>query len=240
MFQSGKKDLILKKSYEIAYALWRVAENVPERTLADRLSGKAIELLGCAADGNYEEVMAKAPGIEFLVRFGNDVGGIGAANRDILLDEIGNLRSAISAFHAEAFGGKILGKDLDLSDIFSKSGGYREPMDEPAEVEVETQVEVDDAAAGSEPEPEPEPRSASAPEAAPYEPANMRQSAILERMRQTGNCRLGDIQAILPNVSERTIRYDLEALVERNLVERIGTGGRGVFYRIRQSDGPAR
>ena len=70
-------------------------------------------------------------------------------------------------------------------------------------------------------------------------PANIlksgnRQIAILDRIRQSGNCKLKEIQDVLPNCSERTIRYDLEDLIERNLVERIGSGGPAVSYRIRQ------
>ena len=61
-----------------------------------------------------------------------------------------------------------------------------------------------------------------------------RQIAILDRIRQSGNCKLKEIQEILPDCSERTIRYDLEELIERNLVERIGSGGPSVSYRIRQ------
>jgi hypothetical protein len=64
--------------------------------------------------------------------------------------------------------------------------------------------------------------------------AEERQSAILERIRQIGDCRLSDIQAILPDSSERTIRYDLESLVQQNLIERLGTGGRSVYYRAKQ------
>jgi hypothetical protein len=64
----------------------------------------------------------------------------------------------------------------------------------------------------------------------------MRQSAILERIRAIGNCRLSDIQAILPDSSERTIRYDLESLVQQNLIERVGTGGRGVYYKVPVSE----
>ena len=45
---------------------------------------------------------------------------------------------------------------------------------------------------------------------------------------------LKEIQEVLPDCSERTIRYDLEDLIERNLVERIGAGGPAVSYRIRQ------
>ena len=61
-----------------------------------------------------------------------------------------------------------------------------------------------------------------------------RQIAILDRIRQTGNCKLRDIQEILPDCSERTIRYDLEDLIERNLIERTGAGGPAVSYRVRQ------
>jgi hypothetical protein len=70
-------------------------------------------------------------------------------------------------------------------------------------------------------------------------PANIlksgnRQIAILDKIRQSGNCKLREIQEVLPNCSERTIRYDLEELIERNLVERIGSGGPAVSYQIRQ------
>ncbi len=64
--------------------------------------------------------------------------------------------------------------------------------------------------------------------------SGMRQIAILDRIRQSGNCRLRDIQEILPDCSERTIRYDLEDLIERNIIERTGNGGPSVSYRIRQ------
>jgi DeoR/GlpR family transcriptional regulator of sugar metabolism len=62
----------------------------------------------------------------------------------------------------------------------------------------------------------------------------MRQIAILDKIRQSGNCKLKEIQEVLPDTSERTIRYDIEELIERNLIERIGSGGPAVSYRIRQ------
>jgi hypothetical protein len=71
-------------------------------------------------------------------------------------------------------------------------------------------------------------------------PANIlksgnRQIAILDKIRQSGNCKLREIQEVLPDCSERTIRYDLEELIERNLVERVGAGGPAVSYRVRQT-----
>jgi hypothetical protein len=64
--------------------------------------------------------------------------------------------------------------------------------------------------------------------------SGMRQIAILDKIRQSGNCRMRDIQEILPDSSERTIRYDLESLMERRLIERMGNGGPSVSYRMRQ------
>jgi hypothetical protein len=61
-----------------------------------------------------------------------------------------------------------------------------------------------------------------------------RQITILDRIRQSGNCKLKELQEVLPDCSERTLRYDIEDLIERNLVERVGAGGPSVFYRIRQ------
>ncbi|MDO8682507.1 MAG: DeoR family transcriptional regulator [Armatimonadota bacterium] len=61
--------------------------------------------------------------------------------------------------------------------------------------------------------------------------AAIRQSLILGRIRQNGNCRLKEIQETLPEVSERTIRYDIQRLLEQGAVERIGNGGPATYYK---------
>ena len=77
-----------------------------------------------------------------------------------------------------------------------------------------------------------------------------RKSAILDVIRQNGNlagrpaspklqrgeqggCRLKEIQDALPDVSERTVRYDIQSLIEQGIVERIGNGGPATYYRGR-------
>lgn len=76
-----------------------------------------------------------------------------------------------------------------------------------------------------------------------------RQSAIVDRIRQFGNpssggtglpagqagCRMKELQDAFPAVSERTLRYDLEKLVERGLIERVGPGGPATFYRAKEA-----
>ncbi len=60
----------------------------------------------------------------------------------------------------------------------------------------------------------------------------IRQSAILEKIRQSANrqIQLKEILAAFPEVSERTMRYDLQKLCSQSLIERIGNGGPGSYY----------
>ncbi|MBI2592541.1 MAG: DeoR family transcriptional regulator [Candidatus Colwellbacteria bacterium] len=59
-----------------------------------------------------------------------------------------------------------------------------------------------------------------------------RQSAIMEHIRQLPNgCRMRDLVAQFPEVSERTLRYDLQNLVASGLVTRVGTQGPTSFFR---------
>lgn len=63
--------------------------------------------------------------------------------------------------------------------------------------------------------------------------ADKRQTAIIEKIAELGNCRLKDLMEHLPDVSERTIRYDLQKLIDQEVVERVGGGGPFSFYRMK-------
>ena len=65
--------------------------------------------------------------------------------------------------------------------------------------------------------------------------ATMRQSAILDKIRQSNDnqAQLKDVIAAFPSVSERTLRYDLARLSTQGIIERIGPGGPGTYYKIR-------
>jgi hypothetical protein len=231
MSESGKNEAIFKKSYEISYALWRIAANVREQSFADTLRSKAGALIGFSADGDLAAIGKLLPTMELLIKFGVDVGAVGIGNGEKIFYEIGNLKAAIKETTiAEGEIGKKSGKENEvyLDDIFTGSVAEKNiavdletetgPEIEP--IKLETFLEDNGVSAQREYDP------------ATSQKAEMRQAAILERIRQIGNCRLADIQIILPETSERTIRYDLEALVQKGLVERLGTGGRSVYYRV--------
>jgi hypothetical protein len=222
MLESGKTEAIFKKSYEISYALWRIAANVREQSFADTLRGKAGALIGFSADGDLAAIGKLLPTMELLIKFGVDVAAIGIGNGETIFHEIGNLKAAIQE---AAIAGKGTGKEsgndneIYLGDIFADSVADSAADSSADPVRLETFLEDNGVSTEREYDP------------ATNQKAEMRQSAILERIRQIGNCRLADIQTILPGTSERTIRYDLEALVQKGLVERLGTGGRSVYYR---------
>lgn len=229
MLETANNNLALKKSYEIAYALWRISANIEEKSLAGKLTSKGIELLGFAVDGNYEKIVREVVGLEYLVRFGVDANALGMANGDILIKEIGKLKmivAGLSSLHSNSNREQPKKEEIDISDIFSDfpakvskedSGNFKgEDVGNPAKIEIGNEQNI--------------------PSETGKIKSEIRQSAILERIRQIGNCRLNDIQVILPDCSERTIRYDLEFLVGQNLVEKVGTGGRSVYYRISGGD----
>ena len=72
--------------------------------------------------------------------------------------------------------------------------------------------------------------------------STIRQNAILDKIKamsqkdgsgyMTG-CRMKDLMAAFSEVSERTLRYDLQKLVGRGLVERMGNGGPSSVYVIK-------
>lgn len=68
-----------------------------------------------------------------------------------------------------------------------------------------------------------------------YGNAIARQSAILEALRkmEAGRAHLKDIMNLFPEVSERTLRYDLTRLAARGVIERVGAGGPSTFYVIK-------
>ena len=176
-----------------------------------------------------------AAAIEYLVKFGEDLGLVNGGNSKLLSLELRAFNSAIAEFEKSA-----KTEAIDLQRVFSKhelpqvamavsrksepiadSGrAAHDPMasvivDERVRGVVATSLENGNGNGGG------------------IVKSAMRQSAILERIRQNNSCRLKDVQEWLTDVSERTIRYDLQNLIGQGLVERIGNGGPATFYRIR-------
>jgi hypothetical protein len=261
MFESGKKKNAAKKAYEIAYALFRISAKISEAGIKERLESQAIDLLVSANAGEYDSAAKTVAAIEALVKFSIDLNIMSIPNGEVLLREIGLMNDVViecidksdevdvAKFFTSAPQEKKRNPDsvvpvtfrpsfapispknpipinpaISSSTVFRDGGGpvLREmekkqgSIDRPASVT----TEVDAVSESGNP--------------AIVLKSGNRQIAILDKIRQSGNCKLRELQEILPDCSERTIRYVLEELIERNLVERIGAGGPSVSYKIRQ------
>jgi hypothetical protein len=238
MLETGKNSIIMRKSYEISYALWRIAANSSEKVFAGKLSDKAIELVSAAADGDRKALTSVLNSLEMIVKFAIDVNILTVSNGVILSREIGNLQAAIlpETGFAGIEGLSIVG-DVDISDIFSGKDeeNIKSEEDDEDDIDFGSESKVDLGEIGNFAKMIHVEESGSETDSG--NKAEIRQATILERIRQFGNCRVGDIQEILPGTSERTIRYDLETLIQKHLIERMGTGGRGVYYRAVSQNG---
>jgi hypothetical protein len=222
MKESGKRQFVFKKAYEVSYAVFRIGSRTANAALKEHLERQALSLLDAATVENYAWVSTVSRAIEYLVRFGGDVGLIHEANKEMIISQLASMNEAIAGPEKAA-----TAEEVPLGDIFSGHGelfpfGMAGVKNNAAKNNPVTRQQGETPAMVTEQN-----------ENGNGESPAIRQTAILDKIRQSGNCRIRDIQELLPDCSERTIRYDLQTLVEQNLVERVGAGGPAVFFRAR-------
>ncbi|MDP1689430.1 MAG: DeoR family transcriptional regulator [bacterium] len=60
-----------------------------------------------------------------------------------------------------------------------------------------------------------------------------RQELIAQKIKELGKAAMKDLIAAFPDVSERTLRYDLQKMNDRQIIERIGSGGPASYYVVK-------
>jgi len=239
------ENYLTKKAFEISYALIRIAGSIDRKGLAEHLENISISILEHAVRGNIQEVERSADVVEYLIRLGADTNAFSQTAAQILIREIDNMRSVIAEL-----GAKSTLPDSEIEKIFKISikhkkhdDGSSDTLDpvrqedekkilDEVEKEPVTLVQIEKRHQGlSVSEQAVIPVAHDAGTRLGYS-AEERQSSIYEKIRQSGNCRLKDIQELLPDISERTLRYDLQDLVERGLIERIGSSGPATYYQV--------
>jgi hypothetical protein len=260
MSEDALNHYFYKKSYEISYALFRLA-SAAKPSFAESLEKQALDLLESSTKKDRGGAKVALGAIEVLVKFGADVNLISIVNAELLINEAKELNSAIAGLPKAA-----MPPPVNLEDVFSKNPT---PADGDQFAASANEAELKSAIC-----PNPElnnvaensnihgnlksvphsltgyPGGASEAGASFFKQSGNsngqvkksegRQSAIFERIRQCGNlpdgkagCRLKEMQELLPEVSERTLRYDLQDLVGRGLIERVGSGGPATYYRAK-------
>jgi hypothetical protein len=236
MPENNLQDVAARKAYEIAYALCRIAPVVQSPSLGNVLIKKGIELLDVVLESDRLKTERFLDAIDYFLKLAYGIDLVSQRNVDILLGQTGFLREMVRGLDMPAYGRKGKPADVDLSGIFSDGFGNEfevrsrdkaESHKNPISGDPATENNIVDKQEESLPaipleleESEENQNSGFAVSLS----SGVRQSAILSRIRQSGNCRIKDLQEILPQCSERTLRYDLEYLMGRHLIERVGAG----------------
>jgi len=199
-----------QKSQEISLALIKISVYVRRKELRQRFERIAFQLIEDAANRNFVELLAATDALNGLVRFGKLIYEIEPINADMLLQEVNYLNSEIR--QKLGFSG---GKKEEVGRIFAKVATtnegnlYHSAM---ANESAESGNGHHDNGNGN------------------GISGTIRQSAIIEKIRQSGNTAMKDLIAAFPEVSERTLRYDLQKLCNQGVIERIGNGGPSSHY----------
>lgn len=61
-----------------------------------------------------------------------------------------------------------------------------------------------------------------------------RHAIIMDLLAKRALCHINDVLNLLPEVSRRTVRYDIQKLVDEGVVERVGSGGPNSFFRLKK------
>jgi hypothetical protein len=218
-------DPAAKKAYEVGYALFRVAAILPSRNFAELLEREALELLTTTVSNLAAEAAKTSQSLRYLLSFGRDTGNVHSENVELLIRQLTELESLIqdsamneisAADISDIFTARDEARDAAMDDFeYPVNDTAPEPMVIPATNEANNTNEANEAAG------------------VPAAPLKKRQEIILERIRQSGNCRTRDLQAALPDLNERTLRYDLQRLVEQGKIERGGKGGPDSWYKAK-------
>ncbi|MDE2001566.1 MAG: hypothetical protein KGI60_03320 [Patescibacteria group bacterium] len=248
------QDFIKEKAREISYALIRVAFYIKRSDLRSRIESLAFELLDDAAKASVENtqqsvmaVLSSISSLDALVRLAHSIYEIEPVNATILVRELNELNTAMRQY------GKLDEKLPDLESFFSGL-----PVRDEVAVSVPSKEKADsdessdslmrsysnggDSNDGDGSSDSVSLRSLSelgddsAQNVSPNQSESIaaRQSAIVEKIKAANGsgCRLKDVLADFPNVSERTLRYDLQKLCDKGVVVRVGNGGPATYYRI--------
>ena len=226
-----------KKAYEIAYALCRIGEKAGE-PLSGVLSNKGLQLLAAVVE-RYRTAVRTISVLGYFIKLGAGLDRVSQTNVDLLLGQFNLLADMLrDEARANPSSSARLVEEVDLSDVFpDKLAGpelhsARAPKNEAKEMSSTVNAESEDPILVIEKNESREVRT-NKPSAikeegdnsfTPLISSDIRQSEILDLIRQSGNCRMKDLQDMFPRCSERTLRYDIESLIGRGLIERIGAG----------------
>jgi len=112
------EQFILKKAFEISYALCRIAKNLKNTYFSNIFEERGLQILDSATKKDFESLKNSFLGIEYFVRLGEELGLFRNHIAELLIGEINNLNKYIIEAEEE-----ILIPELNIEDIFTLKNG---------------------------------------------------------------------------------------------------------------------
>ncbi|MBI2888318.1 MAG: DeoR family transcriptional regulator [Candidatus Liptonbacteria bacterium] len=214
--QDKTGDFVGKKLYEISYALCRVAARIHPGVGA-RLEESAFQIVELSNSLNIQDVRRIFDITKNQIRLGADSGIIHKGNSEVILGEIMKLESFLRSGKEIEIGNRAEIEGIFSNQDFPEKKKSKSDDGNPIKLEsgnsrVQTEGYVEEAN---------EDRQS----------VEIRQRSVLDFIEKSGNCRMRDLVEQFPNSSERTLRNDVQFLSARGLIERLGEGGPGTYYR---------
>lgn len=214
-------------AFEVAYALLRVAAYVPDSPLVKYLQSCAFDLVAATSLKDGDKVQSVIQRVESYLRLGEEMGAVHPDNVPMIVARARGIVGLMKTGESNTPAPQIVdlwpqaGTPVVNQKVMSNAPRRPASIVRPA---VKTPAKKDIAPVEIKQEVQKDLDSVTL----------QRQTAILELIRQKTNCRMKDIQEELPDVSERTLRYDIHALIEKGEVERVGAGGPFSYYKPKE------
>ena len=245
---------------DFSYAVFKVADEIGNEYLKNRIQVKAIDLMEAGLDED-KLFLNTLKAVESLVEFGFRVGEITEQNQRALKDKIYDFEHLflpeIKSFEVNSvlnLNNSEDEEDFDFLEEESEEDGssenfsYDEEISEQDDVwSGEDDISLNGLNSNNEKTKDNEKEVMGVDDLSSEKissekndeegdensrtKADERREKILDKVRQGGICFLKDLAEMFPDYSERTLRYDLEKLIADNKVEKIGSSGPGTFYR---------
>lgn len=216
------------RAFEIAYALFRLASVSRSAAYAESLEVLGVSLIQSVARRNKKgisQVCAEALQILSL-GMGLDFFAVGNGTKVLNL---------IQEMQTETQGTSSQPEEVDIiPKIFAEkeepdSADSSDRRQEKDKTEPETPARIISVETYSDPEAD------RADTISGNVSGEARQLAILNHIRKSGNTKMRDLQQLFPDANERLLRYHLQKLGQKGLIEQVGSAA-ATYYRAAYPD----
>ena len=234
---SSERSKVVRKAFEIAYAFFRIAQVASSRAYGDSLEVLGVRFIQGVVREDRQKTLAACEEGDQILNLGLGCDLVGIQNGATVLAMMEEIKNSAVNFSSSA-------READILPVNNFNGqgtlnwgeagmGSRQAQAEEAsdQTQEETQViisneETPDASRDETKEPifrEPEVVFQSVS-------GEAKQLAILNHIRKSGEIRMRDLQNLFPDVNERLLRYHLQKLGQKGLVQQVGSAA-ATYYK---------